>query len=181
MQFKVGDRVVHPVYGIGHIVEIEEKQFSEKRARLSYKVAFPERSVWLPVGATEAGGLRPVTAKNNLDQYRSLLKSRPVPLHKNHHRRHRELISRLKQGSFQVVCEVVRDLTAWGWHKPLGPTDLATLQKTRESLHQEWAAAAGVSMTEAVKEVDSLLLATRQAYMGRSDPTNPSPSLTNHG
>jgi hypothetical protein len=40
------------------------------------------------------------------------------------------------------------------------------LQKTRESLYQEWATAAGVSKTEAIKEVESLLLATRQAYMG---------------
>src|SRR5688500_6766253 len=32
--FKIGDRVVHPTYGAGRIVIIEEKQFSGKRARL---------------------------------------------------------------------------------------------------------------------------------------------------
>jgi len=164
MQFKVGDPVVHPAYGIGRIVEIEEKRFSEKGARLYYKVTLPKRTIWIPVEVHGAGGLRLVTAKNELDHYRNLLKSRPVPLHKNHHRRHLELVSRLKQGSFQVVCEVVRDLTAWGWQKPLGQTDSATLQKTRHSLYQEWATAAGVSTTEAIKEIDSLLVATRQAY-----------------
>jgi len=107
-----------------------------------------------------------VTVKSELEQYRNLLKSPPVPLHKNHHRRHLELVSRLKQGSFQVVCEVVRDLTAWGWRKPLGQTDTSTLQKTRESLYQEWATAAGVSMVEAIKEVESLLRTTRQASIG---------------
>jgi CarD family transcriptional regulator len=165
MQFKVGDYVVHPAYGVGHIIKIEEKQFSEKGTRLYYKVTLPKRTIWIPVEAQGALGFRLVTAKTDLDQYRALLKSRPVPLNKNHHRRHLELVSRLKQGSFQVVCEVVRDLTAWGWRKPLGPTDTATLQKTRESLYQEWATAAGVSIAEAIKEVESLLLATRQAYM----------------
>jgi len=166
MQFKAGDFVVHPVYGMGHIAKIEEKQFSEKEVRLYYKITLPKFSMWIPVAAQRAIKLRPVTTKNDLDQYRNLLKGYPVPLPKNHHRRHLELVSRLKEGSFQVVCEVVRDLTAWGWRKPLGRTDTATLKKTRESLYQEWATAAGVSMAEAIKEVESLLLATQQAYMG---------------
>jgi CarD family transcriptional regulator len=163
MQFKTGDFIVHPVYGVGHIVTIEEKQFSEKGARLYYKITLPRRTVWIPVEVHAAIGLRLVTAKRDLDQYRNLLKSSPVPLHKNHHRRHLELISRLKQGSFQVLCEVVRDLTAWGWQKPLGPSDTATLQRTRESLFQEWTMAAGVPMTEAIKEVESLLRTSQQA------------------
>ena len=162
MQLKVGDLVVHPTYGVGRIVEIEEKKFSEKGVHLYYKVILPKRTVWIPVEAQEASGLRLVTAKSDLDHYRNLLKSPPVLLDKNHHRRHLELVSRLKQGSFQALCEVVRDLTAWGWRKPLGQTDTATLQKTRQSLYQEWATAAGVSTTEAIKEIDSLLLVTRQ-------------------
>ncbi len=166
MQFKVSDLVVHSTYGVGRIVEIEEKMFSEKGARLYYKITLPKRTVWIPVEVQEAIGFRLATVKSELDQYRTLLKSPPVPLHKNHHRRHLELVSRLKQGSFQGVCEVVRDLTAWGWRKPLGQTDSSTLQKTRESLYQEWATAAGVSIGEAIKEIEALLRSTRQAYPG---------------
>ena len=36
-QFKTGDFVVHPVYGVGHIVQIEERQFSGKEVRPYYK------------------------------------------------------------------------------------------------------------------------------------------------
>jgi hypothetical protein len=60
----------------------------------------------------------------------------------------------------------MRDLTASGWHKPLGQADSTTLRKTRGSLYEEWATAAGVSTTEAIKEIDSLLLETRQASLG---------------
>ena len=151
---------------MGHIVKIKEKQFSEKVARLYYKVILSKHTIWIPVEAQTTIGLRLVTAKNDLDQYRDLLESPPTPMPKNHHKRHLELVSRLKQGSFQVMCEVVRDLTAWGWRKPLGPTDKATLQKTRESLYREWATAAGVTITEAIKEIDSLLRTSRQAFMG---------------
>lgn len=166
MQFKVGDLVVHLIYGVGRITEIEEKRFSEKETCLYYKITLPRRTVWIPVKSEETNGLRLATVKSDLDQYRNLLKSPPIPLEKNHHRRHLELVSRLKQGSFRDVCEVVRDLTAWGRRKPLGQTDTATLQKTRQSLYHEWAAAAGISTTEAIKEVDSLLMAARPVPAG---------------
>ncbi len=165
MQFKVGDAVVHPIYGIGHIAVTEERSFSEQEPRLYYYVVLPRRSLWISVEAAQEGsGLRLVTAKADLDHYRMVLKSRPVPLHKNHHHRHLELTDRLRQGSFQAICEVVRDLTAWGWRKPLGPTDSATLHKTRNNLYREWASAAGISTVEAIKEIDSLMVATQQAF-----------------
>jgi len=161
MQFKAGDPVVHPTHGIGYIVGIEEKIFTREEAQPYYKVKLPKRNLWLPVETQKASGLRLMTAKSELDQYRNLLKSPPIPLEKNHHRRHLDLVSRLKQGSFKIICEVVRDLTAWSRRKPLGQTDTALLRKTRQSLYQEWASAADISTTEAIKEIDSLLLATR--------------------
>jgi RNA polymerase-interacting CarD/CdnL/TRCF family regulator len=163
MQFKIGDPVVHPAFGIGHIVEIEEKSFFEKEVHLYYKITRLKRTMWVRVESREGGGLRLVTAKSDLDYYCDLLKSPPVPLNTNQQQRQLELISRLKQGSFQGVCEVVRDLTAWNWHKPLGQADTTTLQKSQDSLYQEWATAAGVSTAEAIREIGSLLRATRPA------------------
>jgi RNA polymerase-interacting CarD/CdnL/TRCF family regulator len=165
MQLKIGDNVVHPAYGVGHLVKIEKKQFSEEKTRLYYKVTLLRRTIWVPIEAQATIGLRLVTAKNELDQYRNLLKSPPVPLSDNHSQRHAELASRLKEGSFQVMCEVVRDLTVSGWQKPLGRSDAAILQKTRERLLQEWATSTGVSTIEASKEIDALLRASRQAFM----------------
>jgi RNA polymerase-interacting CarD/CdnL/TRCF family regulator len=161
MQFKIGDRVVLPAYGIGQLREIEEKNFSEQGARLYYKIALLKRTIWIPVEAHELSGLRLVIVKRDLDHYRNVLKSPPASLEKDYRQRHLDLVSRLKLGSFQIICEVVRDLTAWSWRKPLGRTDTTLLQKTRQSLYQEWATAADVSTTEAIKEIDSLLLAAR--------------------
>jgi RNA polymerase-interacting CarD/CdnL/TRCF family regulator len=135
------------------------------RARLYYQITLPSSTIWIPVEAQTTIGLRLVTARSDLDHYRDLLKSRPVPLHKNHKQRHLELVSRLNQGSFQVVCEVVRDLTAWGRRKLLNRTDTVTLKKTQESLYQEWATAAGISTAEAIKEIKSLLQTTQQASL----------------
>lgn len=157
MQLKIGDFVVHPAFGIGHIVEIEEKLFSGKETRPYYKIVRLKHSMWIRVEAQEVTGLRLVTAKSDLEHYRGLLKSSPVPLNPNLQQRHLDLDSRLSEGSFQGVCEVMRDLTAGGWREPLARAEMTTLQKTRDSLSQEWAAAAGISTTEALREIDSLL------------------------
>lgn len=164
MRFNVGDFIVHPAHGVGQIVEIEEKQFSEKGACLYYKVTSAKRTLWIPAETQEVE-LRQVTPKRDLDRYRKLLKSPPVPLEKNHHRRHLALISRLKQGSFHVLCEIVRDLTAWGRRKPLGPSDSSILRKSRENLCAEWATAAGISTAEATKEVERLLRVVQPASL----------------
>ena len=161
MQFKIGDLVVLPAYGIGQLREIEEKTFSEQGARLYYKITLLKRTIWIPVEAYAMSGLRLVTIKRDLDHYRKVLKSPPTPLKKDYRRRHQDLASRLKQGTFQIICEVVRDLTAWGWGKPLGRTDTELLKKTQQNLYQEWATAAGISTTEASEEIDSLLLTTQ--------------------
>ena len=47
-QLKIGDLVVHPAFGIGHIVEIEEKLFSGKETCPYYKIIRPKHTM-LPV------------------------------------------------------------------------------------------------------------------------------------
>ena len=163
MQFKTGDLVVHPAFGVGHIAELEEKQFYHEGVHLHYKITRHKHSMWIRVDAQEISGLRLVTPRSELAHYREVLKSPPVSLDANPQQRQLELVSRLQQGSFQGVCEVMRDLTAWGWQKPLGQADATTLEKTRDSLSEEWASSADISAIEANREIDSLLT-TRQAH-----------------
>lgn len=157
MQFKAGDYIVHPTYGVGHIVEIEKKEFLEEGAAIYYKIAVPKRTLWIPVEAEIISELRLSTPEEDLDQYRALLISRPLPLNKNHKVRYQELMNRLKQGTFQVLCEVVRDLTAWSRHKQLGSRETDILKKTRARLDQEWSTAAGISTIQAAQEIEKLL------------------------
>ena len=163
MLFKVSDVVVHPDHGVGHVVKLDEKRFSGKEAGLYYELAIQKSTVWVSVGSSEALRLRPVTPKHDLAQYRGVLKSRPIPLNKDQRQRHLELATRLKLGTFLVMCEVVRDLTARGWLKPLNEYDSVSLQRVRGRLCHEWAASDGVSIADATEEVASLLLESRKA------------------
>jgi RNA polymerase-interacting CarD/CdnL/TRCF family regulator len=159
MQFKSGDNVVHPVYGLGRIVRIEKKKFSEKGVRQYYNVKLSTSTLWIPVEQTHVtSGLRLVTARHDLEQYRDLLQSAPLPLENDKPQLwHKELNHRLKQWTFPAMCEVVRDLTALDGEKPLGATNKTILRKTQEKLYQEWATAADISVAEAAEEIQSLL------------------------
>ena len=163
MQFKVGEVVVHSAHGVGKIVRLEEKRLGGQ-ARLYYEVTTHTSTVWVPVDADEAYGLRSVTAKDELERCRGLLRSRPTSLNKDAHQRHLEIIGRLRQGSLQATCEVVRDLTARSWQKPLNEADSLSLRRAREGLCQEWAASGSMSLAEATGEVEALLSEARRAY-----------------
>lgn len=157
MDFQVGDAVIHPVHGVGHIVGIAEKRFVEDQSRLYYEITTEKSTVWLPIESSDAIGLRRVVAKRELARYRSTLKSRASRLNDDHGKRQLEIASRRKAGSLKILCEVVRDLTARGSRKRLTQLDNDTLRKARAELEQEWSAAAGISVADAGAEIDALL------------------------
>ena len=164
MEFKSGDDVVHPSYGLGKIVRLEERQLAEAEMRWYYVLAIGKNTVWVPVQSDGATALRAVTARQELDQYRALLKSRPATLERDRNKRRLEINERLKQGSFRAVCEAVRDLTALGWYRRIGDGDATVLDKILDNLRREWAAATGTSILEAIQEVDALLQTGREVH-----------------
>jgi CarD family transcriptional regulator len=166
MAYKINDRVVHPTYGVGRIVGLVSKRF-EAEERQFYEVAIERSTVWVPVdnsGNGNGNGLRPLTTKSELKHYRQLLQSTPQPLTQDSRQRKLDLQDRLKAGTFQAICEAVRDISARGWSKPLSEADALLLRKAREGLCQEWAASADVSVVQATAEVNALLLEARQAH-----------------
>lgn len=158
MMLKVGDRVVHPVYGIGNVKSLGNSPVGDQHTRPCYQVATASATVWVPVDTADATGLRLLTSKSELSECRSLLKSRPGSLNGHYQKRHIELEERLKGGSLLAVCQVVRDLTALSRKKTLTSFEGNLLKKTFKALTEEWAAAEGVSAVAASQEIESLLL-----------------------
>jgi RNA polymerase-interacting CarD/CdnL/TRCF family regulator len=164
MNYNPGDQVVHPQYGVGTIIRVEDRQLAEQATRQYYVLMFGKTTVWIPVETDRASSLRRVTAAQDLEPYRALLQSQPVKLDKDYKKRRTELHEQLARGSFQVLCEVVRDLTALGWHKPVSGLDATLLKRVRDDLWHEWAASTGKGLPDAMQEVTALLWAGERAY-----------------
>jgi CarD family transcriptional regulator len=157
--------VVHAAYGVGRIVQLAEQEFAGVSG-LYYEVAAEKSTFWVRAAARPGEGaeLRPVADSAVLARCRRLLKGKPASLNADHRERQVEVAARLKSGAFLDLCEVVRDLTARGWRKPLNDADAGQLRKVRERLCQEWAAAEGRSPHDAAQEMDALLRTAREAY-----------------
>ena len=162
MKFDIGDRVVHPQHGVGYVANLEEKQFEPHASRMYYVVLIPDTTLWVPVDFLTSG-LRKLSIKSDLDQCRQVLQSEPHPL-KPDRGLLAVLAGRINQGSIIAHCEVVRDLSAYGWHKSLfGP--MADFQRIiLNVLCQEWALVEGISQVEASHEVNVLLKMGRVAH-----------------
>jgi len=161
IKFAIGDKVVHPQHGVGFVAGLEEKQFEPNAVRMYYVVSIPDTTLWVPVDLSTSG-LRKLSLKGELEGCRQVLRDAPQALNAG-----RDLLSnlsaRVKQGTIIAQCEVVRDLAAFGWQKPLyGP--LADFQRAvLNVLCQEWAAVKGITQTEAAHEISTLLKKGRAA------------------
>ena len=154
-KFAIGDKVVHPQHGVGFVAGLEEKKFEPNTARLYYVVSIPDTTLWVPVDLPTSG-LRKLGLKIEIEECCQVLQAPPQELSAG-----RTLLpnlsARIKQGTIMAQCEVVRDLMAFGWKKPLyGP--LADFQRmSLDVLCQEWAVVKGISQADAAHEINSLL------------------------
>jgi len=164
MNFKVNERVVYPAMGVGRVVGLVSKIFTEAEERLYYEVLGDRSTVWVSVEDSAAKGLRRLTRPDELGPLRTVLRGQPVDLNADSRQRQLEVRDRLRGGSLQAMCEVVRDLSGRAWHKTLNDSDLAALRRSSTALYEEWAAATGVTPSQATAEVAGLLGEARQTY-----------------
>jgi RNA polymerase-interacting CarD/CdnL/TRCF family regulator len=164
MAFKIGDTVVLADHGVGKVVRLEEKRFAGAAAKRYYEVNTARSTIWVPAEGDSKASLRALISHKELARYRRVLISTPSELDADRRQRQLEVMQRLKQNSFQLLCEVVRDLSARGWRKPLNETDTLALRKARESLCEEWSMAAGIPLADAMHEVDGLLSEAKHAH-----------------
>lgn len=162
MTIKIGDRVVHPQHGVGHVVNLQDREFEPGVMRRYYEVSIPGGSIlWVPY-APPSFGLRKLAERGEIELCRRILVSHPAPLGADARSRQSDLANRLKAGTIRTQCEVVRDLYAYGEHKSLYGTMAGFFKQTQNVLCQEWAIVEGMTLSEAIEEVNSLLEKSRR-------------------
>ena len=164
MRFHVGDQVVHPNHGVGTIVGYGEQKFYGNQPRWYYEVHTPRSTFWVEAVEDHVNGLRHLTSVKELAPYRDVLRSQPNLLSRDYRERHDLLVNRLKDGTLQAICEVVRDLTGLSWSKTLRDFDATALRRAHDILCEEWAAAYQVELDTAARDVDALLDESRLQY-----------------
>jgi CarD family transcriptional regulator len=160
--FNIGDRVVHPQHGVGDVVKLEDRAFGSGVTRRYYEVSISGAgsTLWVPLDPP-GYGLRKLAKRSEIELCRKVLAARPSPLIDDARARQASLAERLKQGTIQVQCEVVRDLYAFGEHKSLYGSMASFFRQTQNVLCEEWALVEGITLDQAVQEVTALLEKSR--------------------
>jgi RNA polymerase-interacting CarD/CdnL/TRCF family regulator len=158
--FEIGDTVVHPQYGVGHITTRTNREFERGKIRTYYEISMPEGSIiWVPVDRANSG-LRKLAPQSEIAHCRQILRSHPLSLTQDGRIRQADLVEHLRRCTIAAQCEVVRDLSAFVAHKPSYGTITGFLDAIRGALCQEWAVVEGISVTEATAEISALLEAS---------------------
>jgi RNA polymerase-interacting CarD/CdnL/TRCF family regulator len=155
--FKIGQKVVHPLHGVGEIIGLGKREFEPGVNRQYYEIGMPEGStVWVPA-EPETSGLRKPAAQSDLEQCREILRSEAAPLPEDRRNLLPMLVAQLRQGTIVAHCHVVRDLHSHFAHRPMIGSIADFLQGAQQVLSQEWALVEGRTQPEAAAEIRGLL------------------------
>jgi len=156
MDFQVGDKVVHWVYGPGEIINLEEKVLSGHTS-LYYVVQVNDLTLWVPSDENGRRSIRFPTPASEFEDLFILLRSPGEPLSKDRLERKLDLSQRMKDGSLESICRVIRDLNYFRQTQKLSDSDTATLDRAQKFLLSEWRISLSIPVAQAEKELKRLL------------------------
>jgi len=156
MDFQVGDKVIHWTYGLGEIVELDEKVLSG-RTTSYYVVRIGDMSIWVPVEQANPDSLRPPTPANDFDRLFTLLSSPGELLSEDRLERKTHLQKKMRDGTLESICEVIRDLSFANHIKKLNENDATILERAKGFLLSEWGISLDVPVNQAERALNQLL------------------------
>jgi RNA polymerase-interacting CarD/CdnL/TRCF family regulator len=165
MEFNMGDPVIHWIYGLGKIVQQEERTFSGEK-KLYYAVQIRDLTVWVPADANVMSRLRSPTSEAEFSKLFDILSAPGESLPNDRLERKTQLVDELKGGNAEAVCRVIRDLSCFQKRKPLNDNDKLVLRQASDSLLGEWGFSFSITLAQAQVELYRLLMKTPQNVAG---------------
>ena len=158
MNFHKGDTVMHWTYGIGQIVNLEERALEGSKT-IYYVVQVRDMTVWVPADNKVQSRLRSPTPKSRFQQLLAILSSPSELLPADRLERKTRLLELLEDGSPESLCRVIRDLSAYQKQlgKPMNDNDQVILKQSRNTLLGEWGFVLSIPHAQAEIELHRLL------------------------
>jgi CarD family transcriptional regulator len=154
--FSVGDKVIHPSYGAGTVLDINDKRIAEEEcAYYVIELLGQAGTLMVPVSRADELGLR--SPVERADHVLTVLASKPDQL-SNDHRERQELIGiDIRSGDVLRISEAVRDLAYRERADKLTEADLKLYRRAQDFLAGELALCQDVDVDTAREQVTSVL------------------------
>jgi CarD family transcriptional regulator len=163
MTFRVGDKVSHWAYGLGEIIQLDEKELFG-RTSTYYVVRIRDITLWVPINEKGEGCLRFLTPAEEFQRLFRILASPGEPLSMDGLERKNQLTARLREGTLEAVCWVIRDLVFHQHVKKINDNEKSILARAKGVLLDEWCTVLSVPAQQAESELQDLLGAGMVAH-----------------
>ena len=157
-EFKAGDLVVYPCYGLGEITGIETAEFGGVELQL-YVVCFKKEKMILrvPLGKTTTSGMRRVSTPDEMDKAITALRGRARVKRTMWSRRAQEYEAKLNSGNPVSIAEVVRDLHRAEDQPEQSYSERQLYEAALDRLSREFAAVQNIDQTDAARRLEDVL------------------------
>lgn len=137
LRFKVGEWIVHYTYGVGEVVDIQDKVLDGQQDTF-FKVSTGDIEYWLPSAKADADHITPVRSEKEFDQAIQII-SKPPNLTVDTPSSHRRLVNeRWLDGSLPSRAALIRDLHGMNNAKKLNYDDKKAYDKAEKFFITEW-------------------------------------------
>jgi RNA polymerase-interacting CarD/CdnL/TRCF family regulator len=156
MGFDIGDKVIHWTYGLGEVVNIEEKPINGHPTNC-YVVRTSDLTIWIPINDLQQRSLRVPTPPEEFGGMFAILSNPSEKLPEDRVLRKNQLMAQLKDGQLASICRVVRDLTHYNRSTKANDQERSILERAINSLLTEWIYSLGVPLIQARQALTKLL------------------------
>jgi CarD family transcriptional regulator len=156
--FKVGDKIVYPMHGVGQIDSIEKKVILGKRSEY-YMITIISNGmkVMIPVNNAKEIGIRSIIPKKDIKKVLAILSTEAETIEEDWKLRYQNNIDKVKSGSIYEVAGVARDLFKRGNEKELSIMERKLYENAYQLITYEVAMSKNIAIDEAGNIVSEAL------------------------
>ena len=158
LDFKVGDKVVYPNHGVGVIEQVAKRAIGDIESRFyCLRIISTDSMVMVPVGNTDAVGLRKILSRRQITKVIKTLKDGEVTTYDDWKGRFQANSEKMRTGDIGAVAEVLKSLTMLNEIKPLSYRERKMLDRARFLLVSELSEAGGKKPDDVETQIDGAL------------------------
>ena len=136
--FKVGDKIIYPMYGAGVIEEIEEKERENQKEKFYIiRIPYGNMRICLMAKKSEPVGLRLIYPQEEIAQALNSIYHYVPESSENWNQRYKDNLEKMKTGRLEMVAEVIKCLSGREKQRGLSSVEKKMLNTARQIVLSE--------------------------------------------
>ena len=164
--YGIGDWIVHHVYGIGQIREIEKKTIRGELVACFRVRAKESAQWWFPKSGADNPRIRPVASQNLLQRAQRELQKTVRYLDPDRGMWKSRIDEARASDGLIAASQIVRDLTILKTQRKMNQTEMRALEHFTDRLLREWAATMNMDIDTIRPKLNHYLQACREGASG---------------